>query len=116
VQVQGLRGVPYRDQLEPAPILHTQQNDIAFERETDRVYQGGSGQYCIVDGARRIMIKAEACPTAIVWNPWAEKTARLADMAADGWRGMLCVECGAAGSDRIALAAGERRRFRLCVT
>jgi glucose-6-phosphate 1-epimerase len=41
----------------------------------------------------------------VVWNPWVDKCADLADMPADGWRHMLCVE--AAATRPVSLPAGE---------
>jgi glucose-6-phosphate 1-epimerase len=113
VGVQGLDGVPYIDQLEPSRALRVQQGDIKFVAETDRIYLGAAGHYRIVEADRVLTVTAENCHSAIVWNPWQEKTTRLADMAGDAWRRMLCVECGNAESDRVTLGAGESRRFAL---
>ncbi|MGH8493054.1 MAG: D-hexose-6-phosphate mutarotase [Moraxellaceae bacterium] len=114
-RVEGLEGRPYFDALQDWKILESEAGGIRFAAETDRVYEGASGHYCIVDEAegKRIVIASDDCKSAIVWNPWSEKNARMGDMGAEGWRGMLCVESGNTGKDGITLAAGEQRRFTL---
>ena len=42
----------------------------------------------------------------VVWNPWVDHCARMADMPADGWRHMLCIEAAAA-REPVLLPAGE---------
>lgn len=115
VRVEGLEAQGFIDQLQNDARCPAEQAAIRFSRETDRLYEGAGGYYRIVDeaGDGSIRIAAPSCHSAIVWNPWTEKTQRLADMANEAWRHMLCVECGNAGRDTIELAAGQQRAFRL---
>ncbi|HEX6592781.1 MAG TPA: D-hexose-6-phosphate mutarotase, partial [Moraxellaceae bacterium] len=114
-RVTGLEETGFIDQLQDNARCPAEQQPIRFERETDRIYTGASGRYDIHDEAtgRRIHITAPDCRSAIVWNPWQDKTARLADMAPEAWEGMVCVECGNVGPDEVRLEPGEIRRFRL---
>lgn len=114
-RVEGLDGSRCIDQLASTrtPFVHS--GPIAFQGETDRIYLGANGNYRITDSAaaRQTIIQAGNCHSAIVWNPWQEKTARLGDMQAEGWRRMLCVECGNVETDTLALAAGQSLRCAL---
>lgn len=114
-RVDGLEGRPYFDALQDWKILESEKDGIRFKAETDRVYEGASGHYRIVDEAtgHSIVIASDDCKSAIVWNPWTEKNARMGDMGQDGWRRMLCVESGNTGRDAVTLAAGEQRCFTL---
>ena len=114
-RVDGLEGHPYFDALQDWKVIESEKDGIRFAAETDRVYEAASGHYRIVDevAGTAITIASDDCKSAIVWNPWIEKNARMGDMGTDGWRGMLCVESGNTGSDRITLAAGEQRAFTL---
>lgn len=114
-RVEGLEGQPYFDALQDWKVIESEAAGIRFNAETDRVYEGASGHYRIVDEAAgsAITIASDDCKSAIVWNPWIEKNARMGDMGAEGWRGMLCVESGNTGRDGITLAAGEERAFTL---
>ena len=43
----------------------------------------------------------------VVWNPWEDKAAGLADLADDEWRDMLCVEAGNVLGSAVRLDPGE---------
>jgi glucose-6-phosphate 1-epimerase len=121
-QVFGLEGVPFLDQLHAAAgYSHVENQPIVFESETDRIYQQATGHYRIVcdtvyDGAAAIDIQAPDCRSVVVWNPWAEKAARLGDMPSDSWQHMLCVECGQLGEGNVHLAAGQSIAYRMCLS
>lgn len=118
-RVMGLEGRPYFDALQDWKVLSSEAAGICFGAETDRVYEGASGCYRIVDDSGRqpdILIHGPDCRSAIVWNPWPEKSRRLGDMGENGWTGMLCVESGNTGRDSIRLAPGECRSFTLTLT
>jgi D-hexose-6-phosphate mutarotase len=41
---------------------------------------------------RRLVIEKRGSATTVVWNPWHEKAAAMADLGGDVWPWMLCVE------------------------
>ena len=43
----------------------------------------------------------------MVWNPWIEKSKRMADFGDEEYHGMVCVETANAGSDVFILNPGE---------
>lgn len=107
-QVTGLEGRAYLDKLEGF-ARKTQSGPIGFAGEVDRIYLGDTGAITIHDtGARRTLhIAGSGSRSAVVWNPWTEKTARLGDMGSpDAFRQMLCVETANAGDDVVTLAPG----------
>lgn len=116
-QVRGLESVPFLDQLHAAVGYSQVENQpIAFASETDRIYQQASGHYQIVSALEStIDIQAQGCSSVVVWNPWAEKTARLGDMPHDSWKNMLCVECGQLDTAMVHLAAGQSIAYRMCL-
>jgi glucose-6-phosphate 1-epimerase len=91
VEVTGLAGRPGWDALTghtapAAPVLR-------FQGEFDRVYAGPAGDITLAEGARRLTVRQGGGWTdTVVWNPAAAKCATLADMPAQGWRHMLCIE------------------------
>ena len=118
VSVSGLAGVEYLDKgdnfarkRQPAGALH-------FTRYTDQVHVNTTGSCVIEDQAwaRRITIEKSGSATTVVWNPWADKTPTLADMAPDEWRRMLCVETANAAENAVALAPGTTHRMRASIT
>ncbi len=55
---------------------------------------------------RTVGIEQSGFPDTVVWNPWTDGVASLADMAADEWCIMFCVEAAAAGQP-VRLAPGS---------
>ena len=81
---------------------------LALAKETDSVYLDVPDRLTIHDVAwdRRIVIDKAGAASAIVWNPWPEKEATMADLGADNWRGFICVETGNVADDDINLPPG----------
>ena len=105
--VQGLDGARYLDKTLAAdgPLV-VQTGDLTFAGETDRVY-GSEGTVVVVDAHRSIGITKEGSADTVVWNPWADKAAAMADFGDDEWPGMVCVETANVLDTAIRLAVGE---------
>jgi len=117
VRVEGLETCAYVDSA-AAGRRDRQQGAIGFDGEFDRVYLGVPGMARIVDPGlgRRIDVHQTGARSTVVWNPWAEKAARLADLGPGdrgqgGWREMLCVESGNALDDVVLVPAGTTHRM-----
>ncbi|WP_324653354.1 D-hexose-6-phosphate mutarotase [Georgenia sp. H159] len=108
--VQGLDGATYLDKAASAgPELVTQQGDVTFAWETDRVYASAGTAVVVDDGASRaIGIEKEGSANTVVWNPWVDKAAAMPDYGDDEWPTMVCVETANALDDAVVLAPGER--------
>ena len=107
VHVEGVDGLAYIETLDN--WKHMQQTgDLTFNGETDRIYLNTPQHLSIVDPAwsRRIELNSRGSRSAVIWNPWIEKTARFNDMAQDGWQRMLCIETANVMDDVITLAPG----------
>ncbi|HEY8907228.1 MAG TPA: D-hexose-6-phosphate mutarotase, partial [Rhodoferax sp.] len=106
--VQGLDGGSYLDKVQNF-ATGQQSGDVQFTGETDRIYTDTTADSLIKDaaGERTIRIAKQGSASTVVWNPWVEKEKTMADMAADEYRQMLCVETCNAGPDVVTLAAGE---------
>lgn len=99
--LQGLQGCRYWDAVtDPGDsgITQTQtQAELAIASETDRVY-AGAGPLRLVQsfpGGERSALLIEQSPSfseTVVWNPGAAVCAGLADMPANGFEHMVCVE------------------------
>ena len=106
VHVQGLDGTRYLDTLKNWEDEHQQDGDLHFTAETDRVYLDTPHHLSIVDPGwqRRIQIMTSGSKSAVLWNPWVDKTKTFNDMAEDGWQHMVCVETANVLSDVVTLA------------
>jgi glucose-6-phosphate 1-epimerase len=121
--IRGLRDGAYLDKRDldadgSARRKVQTEEPLVLERTTDRVYLD-SVSTCVIEdqaGGRRITVEKSDSRTTIVWNPWAELAAKMADMEPEGWQGMLCVESGNAGANAITLAPGKMHTMRTTVT
>ena len=94
-RLQGLSGLQYWDAV--ADTTQRQQEEwLAPAGDLDRVYYKVDRNLLLTEarngGERRLQIHQQDFGDAVVWNPGAEKCAALADMPADGYLNMLCVE------------------------
>lgn len=94
VQLEGLRGQKYRDLL--TGTEHTETGTfVSIERETTRLYKETANPLLLREDKQALGINAENMPDTVVWNPWEQTCATIADLPANGFRRFLCVEAGA---------------------
>ncbi|RRV08995.1 D-hexose-6-phosphate mutarotase [Pseudomonas sp. v388] len=108
ISIEGLNGLRYIETLENWEERE-QAGDLTFGGETDRIYLDTPNLLSIVDPQwqRRIQVHTSGSNSAILWNPWIEKTRKFTDMAADGWQRMVCVETANVLDDVVTLAPDE---------
>jgi len=117
VCVRGLDGAHYLDTV-GEPTRRRQEGNIVLDREIDRQY-ASEAAVTVEDPAwgRTLIVEKEGSATTVVWNPWIEKSKRLADLPDEAYLGFLCVEAANAGAGAVELAPGAehvlRKRVRL---
>ena len=107
--LQGLTAMRYWDSVDE--MEKVQRVDLLLPGgELDRIYHRVREEMTLKERLttteRRLQIAQQGFEDAVVWNPGAEKCAALADMPADGYKQMLCVEAAAIETP-LRLAAGE---------
>ncbi|HET7833053.1 MAG TPA: D-hexose-6-phosphate mutarotase [Gallionella sp.] len=110
VRVTGLTGCGYWDKV-GATAFRTQDGEISFSGETDRIYVN-TGAECVIEDdqlKRRIHIAKSGSHSTVVWTPWTEKANRMGDLGQpDGWREMVCVESVNTLENAVKVPAGTR--------
>ena len=98
----------------PEPSWDAQQ-PLHFRAETDRIFQGVPDRIELRAPAvrRKVMLSTRGAHSAIVWNPWPAKTARLSQMGADDWKSFACIESGNVRESRVTLAPGTSHTLTL---
>jgi glucose-6-phosphate 1-epimerase len=88
---------------------------LRFRAETDRVFHGAPDRIELRAPARRrtVVLQARDARSAIVWNPWPAKTARLSQMIADDWTRFCCIETANVRQHAITLAPGAQHTMAL---
>jgi glucose-6-phosphate 1-epimerase len=114
-RVHGLEGLPCTEQASAPAIERDPSAPVTFTAETDRIYQNVPDRLELEAPTlhRRVVLRSSGARSAIVWNPWIAKTARLSQMAPDDWRRFCCVETAAVREGAIELAPGARHRMTL---
>jgi glucose-6-phosphate 1-epimerase len=110
----GLAGTEYLDKRDEMKRKIQSVVPIRLTGTTDRVYLNTVSSCVIADspGHREIVIDKSGSHTTVVWNPWAELAANMADMDPNAWQEMLCVETANVGKDRITLEPGQTHTMR----
>ena len=111
ISVQGLDTIGYWDAL--TDEIKIQKGDIQISEEVDRVYQKTTGPLLLRDSDRVVHISPEGSSSVVVWNPWIEKTRRMADMQEDAYKTMLCIETANAVEDSRNLGIGEEHTLQV---
>ncbi|NLJ54525.1 MAG: D-hexose-6-phosphate mutarotase [Intrasporangiaceae bacterium] len=106
-RVEGLDGAEYVDKA-AGGMRRRQEGSLTFTGETDNVY-AWAGPVTVVDaaGGRHIDVRSSGASNIIVWNPWREKAARLADLGEGEWERFVCVEAGRVLDGAVRLGEGE---------
>lgn len=104
--VEGFAGLPYKntfiEQREPAQTEHLTR--FGPEGRGRVVY--GATEAIVREGSRMITLTNENFPDIVLWNPGAERAARIPDLEPDGYRRMLCIEAAVVG-DPVRLQPGK---------
>lgn len=107
IRVEGLEGAEYRDKVLGRDDC-VQEGGLRLEGETDRVYRSGA-DVSVVDPVlgRVLRVRKEDSRSTVVWNPWAEQAAAMADVGADGWTDFVCVEGANIHAEAVHLEPDE---------
>lgn len=107
-EVVGLEGHAYLDRLAGPDPVTGDEGPIRFTGETDRIYLGASSGAAVHDApaGRSVIIAKRGSDATVVWNPWIDKAAAMADFGDDEWMTMVCVEVCNLRSTAVELAPG----------
>jgi len=117
VSLRGLDGVKYVDKTDACRVK-VQNGDVLIAGETDRVYLNTRSDVEVVDPSlrRRLCVAKDNSLTTVVWNPWEEKAAGMADLGDDEWKQMICVETSNVLGYAVEVAPGQQHRMTSVLT
>ena len=106
--MRGLNGVAYLDNMD-GNREKLQSSELILSGPIDNAYLNATGSVEIRDPlrGRKLLTQKENSATTVVWNPWRDGAARLADLGDDEWHQMVCVEGANILDAAISLAPGE---------
>jgi glucose-6-phosphate 1-epimerase len=108
VWITGLEGISFIDQLSQSTKPPSGQ-PIRFNGETDRIYQGLAAEVTLHDPGwqRTIRVCSRGSQSTVVWNPWIDKSNRMADFGDQEYLQMCCIESANVREQQVSLAAAE---------
>lgn len=106
VSLLGLAGMPYLDTVGIRTGRVQQEEELLIRGEVDRIYYNAPHKLVLHEKGRQLGIETDGFPDVVVWNPWVELGATLADLEPEGYRRMLCVEAVVTGQP-VTLPPGE---------
>jgi glucose-6-phosphate 1-epimerase len=115
VSIDGLAGTTYIDKVDDFKRKVQADGALKLESRTDRPYLNTEATCVLHDpvGGRRIVVAKTGSRSTVVWNPWDELTAKMADMEPDAWLHMTAIETANVGEDAVTLKAGETHAMRV---
>lgn len=117
VSIDGFDGLPMVSKVGEGGNF-VRKGIIAIDREVDEVYQQANGDASIADASlkRRIVISKKGSASSVVWNPWIDKSKRMADFPDDGYKTMVCVETANAMDDSRTIPAGGEHEITAIIS
>ena len=117
VSVTGLEATPYIDKVDNFSTKPAANAPLVVGSATDRIYQGTTATCVLTDSAarRRLSVEKHNSQTTVVWNPWIELSAKLADLGPDDWHEFLCIETANVGDHAITLAPGATHSMKATI-
>jgi glucose-6-phosphate 1-epimerase len=114
VSIDGLGGVTYIDKVDDMKRKVQAEGPLKFDGRIDRPYLNTTATCVLHDpaGKRKIVVAKSGSRSTVVWNPWKEFTANMADMEPDAWLHMAAIETANVGEDAVTLKAGETHTMR----
>ena len=109
VTIEGLESTGFVDKVDGGKRKPATGESIRFSSECDRVYLDTTATCVLRDPGfnRSIAVSKSASRSTVVWNPWIEKSIKMADFGDNEWPTMLCIETANVGSNSIELEPGQ---------
>lgn len=82
-------------------------DEVRFDRETDRVYTDLGPVQLLHTQQGTIEVSRENSQSAVLWNPWIEKSQRLGRFNPEDYLTMVCLEAANVLEDKVVLAPGD---------
>jgi glucose-6-phosphate 1-epimerase len=118
IAISGLAGAAFIDKTSAGRRKQQTASLVTITAETDSVYLNTPPQCAIEDSGwgQRVIVEKDGAASTVVWNPWAEKAAAMADLGASAWRSMVCVETGNVADNKVRLAPDAEHQMSTAIS
>lgn len=116
--IDGLANTEYLDKTDGFKRKRQETSPFQLTKETDRTYVNTETLCTVSDpAAKRVLrVTKSNSRTTVVWNPWLERAAALADMGPGEWKRMICIETANAGENNVHLHPGQMHKMSAIVS
>lgn len=114
IKIEGLDKKPYLDALDWEQKI--QSGDVTVDQEVDRIYQNVDSDIKLHDIEKTTTLHTEGSSSAVVWNPWIEKSKKMKGMAPEGYKEFVCIESANAYDDYKILDSGQSHTLKLTIS
>ncbi len=97
ISIAGLGGLTYLDTVGGRNERIQQEESLSFRSQVDRIYFNAPKELTLLDKGSTLFVEERGFPDVVIWNPWRELGASLADLEAEGYRHMVCIEAAVIG-------------------
>ena len=106
IRLAGLEDAVFEDKV-AARYSRMPAQPLALQGEFDAIVYSEADVILSDPGwQRKLHISRSGSGSVVVWNPWQDKAARLADLPDEGWQDFVCIEAANAGEDSYTLPPG----------
>lgn len=111
-QILGLDGSLYSDKMDGG-VQKRQEEHITIDSETDRIYHFEGEPITLIDEHQTLQIESYGSKSAVVWNPWIRVCEQKADLCADDYKRMVCIEtANTLPADVITLDSDQKHTLK----
>lgn len=111
ISISGLDGATFLEKAAGRNAPGIQAGEVRIVGEVDRVYQS-TRDVTLTDLTRRIHVHKHGSASTVIWNPGAEKAARLGDLPPLDYTQFVCMEAANAPGAEVTVAAGATHVLR----
>ena len=118
ISIDGLTNAQFIDKTDSFQRKTQTEPTLRLHAETDSLYLNTTATVALEDAAlsRRITVAKSNSDSTVVWNPWSTLSAKMADMTADNWRTMTCIETVNAAENAVTLAPSQAHTMEAHIT
>jgi glucose-6-phosphate 1-epimerase len=115
ISIEGLENNAYLDKPSNFQRQPPTGDAITIDSEVDRIYEDVQSPITLLDPSwnRSITLTSEGSASAVVWNPWVEKSKAMSDFGDDEYMQMVCIETTNAASDARVLEPGQSHTMQV---
>jgi glucose-6-phosphate 1-epimerase len=118
ISIDGLGGGLFVDKTDDFKRKTQIEPTLYLSGATDSCFLNTAAPVTLTDPGlhRRITVSKTHSDATVVWNPWSAASAKMADMTAENWRTMTCIETVNAMDNAITLAPGGAHTMESHIT